>query len=60
MLTEYSYDKPNGSIMRVKWQYETLQRHGFKNISVIDNFSKDSEKPKNCLFHAQQHSGKFL
>jgi len=60
MLTEYSYDKPNGSTMRVKWQYETLQRHGFKNISIIDNFSKDSEKSKNCLFHAQQHSGKFL
>ena len=60
MLTEYSYDKPNGSTMRVKWQYETLQRHGFKNISLIDNFSKDSEKSKNCLFHAQQHSGKFL
>ena len=60
MLTEYSYEKPNGSIMRAKWQYETLQKHGFKNISLLDNFSKFSEKPKNCLFHAQQHSGKFL
>ena len=60
MLTEYSCEKPNGSIMRAKWQYETLQKSGFKNISLIDNFSKHSKKPNNCLFHAQQHSGKFL
>lgn len=60
MLTEYAYDKPSGSIMRVKWQYEALQQHGFKKISIIDNFSESTEKPKNCLFHAQQHSGKFL
>ena len=43
MLTEYSCEKPNGSIMRAKWQYETLQKSGFKNISLIDNFSKHSK-----------------
>ena len=60
MLTEYSFDKPNGSIVRAKWQYDALQKHGFTNISIIDNFSNSSKKPTNCLFHAHQHSGKFL
>jgi len=60
IVTEYSYNKPNGSIIRAKWQYDTLIRHKFKNISTIDNFSKFTKIPDNCLFHAQQHSGRFL
>lgn len=60
MTTEYSMDEPNGSVMRAKWQYDTLKRYKFKNISIIDNFSKYTKIPDNCLFHAQQHSGKFL
>jgi len=60
IVTEYSYNQPNGSIMRAKWQYDTLKYHNFKNISTIDNFSKSTKIPDNCLFHAQQHSGRFL
>jgi glycosyltransferase involved in cell wall biosynthesis len=53
-------DQPNGSTMRVKWEYEALCRQGFSKISILDNFGKNSQKPSNSLFHAQQHSGKFL
>ena len=60
MVTENSMDKPNGSTMRVKWQYEALSRKGFSKISIMDNFKKNSEKPQNCLIHAQQHSGRFF
>ena len=60
MLTEYSMDKPNGSITRIKWQYEALCRQGFTKISILDNFKKNIKKPSNSLFHAQQHSGRFL
>jgi len=60
MLTEYSMNKPNGSITRIKWQYEALCRQGFTKISILDNFKKNIKKPSNSLFHAQQHSGKFL
>ena len=60
MLTEYSMNKPNGSITRIKWQYEALCRQGFTKISILDNFKKNIKKPSNSLFHAQQHSGRFL
>jgi len=60
MTTEYSMDKPNGSIMRVKWEVEGLRKQGFTNISIIDNFQKNSNKPSNCLIHAQQHTGRYF
>jgi glycosyltransferase involved in cell wall biosynthesis len=60
MLSQYSFDKPNGSIIRAKWEYDALKRNGFTNISIIDNFSKSSKIPLNCLFHAHQTSGQFL
>jgi len=60
MVTEYSMDNPRGSIMRVKSEVEALRKQGFTNISIIDNFKKNYEKPSNCLIHAQQHSGRFF
>jgi glycosyltransferase involved in cell wall biosynthesis len=60
MLSQYSFDKPNGSIIRAKWEYDALKKNGFTNISIIDNFSKSSKIPSNCLFHAHQTSGQFL
>ncbi len=60
MLSQYSFDMPNGSIMRAKWEYDALKRNGFTNISIVDNFSKSSKIPTNCLFHAQQATGQFL
>jgi len=60
MLSQYSFDKPNGSIIRAKWEYDALKKNGFTNISIIDNFSKSSKTPSNCLFHAHQTSGQFL
>lgn len=60
MLSQYSFDSPNGSIMRAKWEFNALKRNGFPNISILDGFSKSSQIPKNCLFHAQQTSGEFL
>ena len=60
MITEYSMSEPSGSAMRVKWEVDALRKHGFKNISIIDNFNKNSKKPKDCLIHAQQHSGRYF
>ena len=60
MTTEYSMDEPSGSAMRVKWEVDALRKQGFTNISIIDNFNKNSEKPTNCLIHAQQHTGRYF
>jgi glycosyltransferase involved in cell wall biosynthesis len=60
MLTEYSYDVLNGSIMRVKWELDALKRNGFSQISLIDKFTGQTSKPTDCIFHAQQLSGRFL
>ncbi|MHA7733108.1 glycosyltransferase [Nitrosopumilus sp. S6] len=60
MVTEYAMNKPNGSVMRVKWESEALRRQGFSKISIIDNFNNKTKKPTNCLIHAQQLSGKFF
>jgi glycosyltransferase involved in cell wall biosynthesis len=60
MITEYSLDQSNGSIIRVKRQIEALQKNNFKNVSVIDNFQKNTTKPTDCLIHAQQLSGRFF
>jgi len=53
-------NNPRGSMMRVKSEVDALRKHGFTNISIIDNFKKNSKRPQNCLVHAQQHSGRFL
>lgn len=60
MVTEYSMNEPSGSMMRVKWEVDSLNKLGFTNISIIDNFNKNSIKPQKTLFHAQQHSGRFF
>lgn len=60
MTTEYSMDAPSGSAMRVKWEVDALRKQGFTNISIIDNFNKNSKKPTNCLIHAQQHTGRYF
>lgn len=60
MVTEYPYDVPNGSTMRVKWELESLKRHGFSEISLIDKFNKNTARPNDCIFHTQQLSGRFF
>ena len=60
MTTEYSMDEPSGSAIRVKWEVDALRKHGFTNISISDNFDQNSEKPTNCLIHAQQHTGRYF
>ena len=60
ITTEYPLDKSNGSVVRVKTEIESLKRNGFQNISVIDNFKKNTPKPTNCLIHAQQLTGRFF
>ena len=60
MITEYSLDQSNGSIIRVKREVEALKKNNFNNVSIIDNFNKDSVKPTDCLIHAQQLSGRFF
>ena len=60
MITEYSLNESNGSILRVKRQVEGLKNNNMNNVSIIDNFNKNSVKPKDSLIHAQQLTGKFF
>jgi len=60
MITEYSLNESNGSILRVKRQVEGLKENNLNNISIIDNFNKNSVKPKGSLIHAQQLTGRFF
>ncbi len=60
MVTEYSLDQSNGSVVRVKRQVKALEKNNFNNVSIIDNFNKKTDKPKNCLIHAQQLTGRFF
>ncbi len=60
MITEYSLNESNGSIVRVKRQVDGLKENNFNNISIIDNFNKNSVRPKDSLIHAQQLTGRFF
>jgi glycosyltransferase involved in cell wall biosynthesis len=60
MITEYSLNESNGSILRVKRQVEGLKENNLNNVSIMDNFNKNSVKPKDSLIHAQQLTGKFF
>ncbi len=60
MITEYSLNQSNGSVVRVKRQIESLKKNNFHNVSVIDDFKKNTPKPTNCLIHAQQLTGRFF
>ena len=60
MITEYSLNGSNGSILRVKRQIEGLKDNNLNNVSIIDNFNKNSVKPKDSLIHAQQLTGRFF
>ena len=60
MVTEYPFSKPSGSSMRVKWQLDALTRKNFHNITLIDNYTKHSIKPRDCIIHAQQLTGRFF
>ncbi len=61
MVTEHSMDQVKGSTVRPAWQIEALNRSGFTDIELIDNF--DGSKIKDVagrLIHAHQLSGRFL
>ncbi|MGY5146778.1 MAG: glycosyltransferase [Candidatus Nitrosopumilus sp. bin_7KS] len=60
MTTGYSLNQSNGSVVRVKREVEALKRNNFANISIIDEFNENMSKPKNCLIHAQQLTGRFF
>ena len=61
IVTEHDLTKFNGSTVRPKWEYEGLNKIGFKNIRIIDKFDQTKVKDvKNTLIHAQQLSGRFL
>lgn len=60
MVTEYSLNESNGSILRVKRQVEGLKEHNLENVSIVDNFNKNSKRPKDSLIHAQQLTGQFF
>ena len=60
MITEYSLDESNGSILRVKRQVEGLKNNNLNNVSIMDNFNKNSVKPEDSLIHAQQLTGRFF
>ena len=41
MITEYSLNESNGSILRVKRQVEGLKENNLNNVSIMDNFNKN-------------------
>ena len=61
IVTEHDLTKVNGSTVRPKWEYNALQKVGFKNVEVVDKFDQTKIKNvKDSLIHAQQLSGRFL
>lgn len=61
MVTEHKMDSVNGSRNRPKWQIEALQRKGFSNVVLVDEFNKTKINQVSAgLIHAQQLSGRFL
>ena len=62
MVTEFKKNSPNGSVNRPKWEIEALQRKGFTNIELVDEFNKTkiNQISDDSLIHAQQLSGRLL
>ena len=62
MVTEFKKNSPNGSVNRPNWEIEALQRKGFTNIELVDEFNKTkiNQISDDSLIHAQQLSGRLL
>ena len=61
MITERKIDGFDASGNRAEWELNALQKNGFENIELIDEFNEEKvpELPNN-LIHAQQLSGRLL
>ena len=61
MITERKIDGFDASGNRAEWELNALQKNGFENIELIDEFNSEkvSDLPNN-LIHAQQLSGRLL
>ena len=61
MITERKIDGFDASGNRAEWELNALQKNGFENIELIDEFNSEkvSNLPNN-LIHAQQLSGRLL
>ena len=61
IITQHDINSVNGSTVRPKWQIKAIQKIGFENIEIVDNFNESKrEKIKNNLIHAHQFSGRIL
>lgn len=61
IITEHDCKVVNGSTVRPKWQIKALEKVGFNNVKIIDNFTKlKLNEVKNSLIHAHQFSGRLL
>ena len=61
IITVHDCNVVNGSTVRPKWQIEALEKIGFKNAKIIDNFTKlKLNEVKDTLIHAHQFSGRLL
>ena len=61
ITTQHDCKVPNGSTVRPKWQIKALEKAGFKNAEIVDNFDESKiEQVKNSLIHAHQFSGRLL
>lgn len=61
IITQHDCKIVNGSTVRPKWQIKALEKVGFRNAEIIDNFSKlKLNQVKNSLIHAHQFSGRLL
>jgi len=61
IITQHDINSVNGSTVRPKWQIKALQKLGYDNAKIIDNFDKSKlNEVSNNLIHAHQFSGRLL
>ena len=61
ITTQHDINSVNGSTVRPKWQIKALQKLGYDNAKIIDNFDKSKlDEVSNTLIHAHQFSGRIL
>jgi len=61
IITQHDISSVNGSTVRPKWQIKALEKAGFVDAEIVDNFNINKlEKISNNLIHAHQFSGRLL
>lgn len=61
MITQQNMSISNGSTVRPKWEFKALQKYGFSDVKLVDNFNETKLKDvSGTLIHAHQLSGRWF